>query len=59
MDKTMVVFKGPALDAVMDTMRTINDMWPRVHSLAIAYDPMDNGIKFKVNDGPWTRPFRS
>lgn len=43
------------IDVIISTLNGING--DRVHSLVIAYDPIDRAIKFKLNGGRWSPPF--
>jgi hypothetical protein len=56
MDQSMVRFSGPALTELMGELRRMVARDP-YHSLTVAYDPLDDAIKFKPNDGAWSPPF--
>lgn len=58
----VVEFEGPqSVRAVIDAMRDIVELEKagKLSRLRIAFDPMDNSIKFKCNEWTWSRPFNT
>lgn len=56
MDETRVRFTGKALDRLMEQFELfVNGR--HLAELEVAYDDLDQAIKFKVNGGVWSPPF--
>lgn len=42
-------------DKEIDSLR--RSLTGKVHAVKVAFDPLDDAVKFKLNDGSWSPPF--
>jgi hypothetical protein len=52
----IITLTGEGLDRALRHLAMLAETADRTYELRVAIDPLDSGLKFKVNQGVWSPP---